>query len=130
MEDQSGPRPDRATDDEETISAESESPTRFPTPRRELVVKEGTNNEDDSSALLNMTENLPDEYDEQSRPSRGQIEAEGDRATTDGQLVARPESLQDYLDHKLSGSTSARHPADGRPDHLQPRFECYLKSPL
>src|SRR6185312_9831948 len=59
------------TDDEETISAESESPDALPDTERELVVKEGTNNEDDFERLLNMTENLPDEYDEQSRPSRG-----------------------------------------------------------
>ena len=50
-----------------------------------------------------MTENLPDEYEEQSRPSRGQIEAEGDRRHDQmANMVARPESLQDYLDHQLS----------------------------
>ena len=50
-----------------------------------------------------MTENLPDDYEERSRPSRGQIEAEGDRTHDQmANMVARPESLQDYLDHQLS----------------------------
>ena len=40
---------------------------------------DGTNNEDDFERLLNMAENLPDDYEEKSRPSRGEIEAESDR---------------------------------------------------
>jgi RNA polymerase sigma-54 factor len=70
---------------------------------RELVVDEANNNEDDFERLLNMADNLPDDYEEQSRPSRGQIEAEGDRRhDAMANMVARPESLLDYLDHQLS----------------------------
>ena len=36
---------------------------------RELVVKDAPNNEDDFERLLNMAENLPDDYEERSRPS-------------------------------------------------------------
>ena len=36
---------------------------------RELVVKDDRNNEDDFERLLNMAENLPDDYEERSRPS-------------------------------------------------------------
>jgi RNA polymerase sigma-54 factor len=70
---------------------------------RELVVQEGTNNEDDFERLMNMADNLPDEYEERSRPSRGQMEAEADRRhDTMANMVARPESLLEYLEHQLS----------------------------
>ena len=46
---------------------------------RELVVDDNTNNEDDFERLMNMADNLPDDYEERSRPSRGQMEAEADR---------------------------------------------------
>ena len=70
---------------------------------RELVVAEESNNEDDFERLLNMAESLPDEYEERSRPSRGQIEAEGDRRhDAMANMVARPESLLEYLEHQLS----------------------------
>ena len=67
------------TDDEETIAAETESPDAPSDGERELVVDDSSNQEDDFERLLNMAENLPDEYEELSRPSRGEIEAEGDR---------------------------------------------------
>ena len=92
---------------------------------RELVVKDDRNNEDDFERLLNMAENLPDDYEERSRPSMNRIEAEGDRRhDAMANMLARPESLADYL------ATSAelvrarrRGAADGRADHLQPRHE-------
>jgi RNA polymerase sigma-54 factor len=63
---------------EETVSV-ADSPDALPDTERELVVNDNTNNEDDFERLLNMAENLPDDYEERSRPSRGEIEAEGDR---------------------------------------------------
>src|SRR4051794_14360720 len=42
---------------------------------RELVVKDDRNNEDDFERLINMAENLPDDYEERSRPSSNRIEA-------------------------------------------------------
>ena len=70
---------------------------------RELVVQDDTNNEDDFERLLNMAENLPDDYEERSRPSRGQMEAESDRRhDAMANMVSRPESLLDYLQHQLS----------------------------
>jgi RNA polymerase sigma-54 factor len=63
---------------EETAVAEP-SPDAPEETERELIVDETNNNEDDFERLINMAENLPDEYEERSRPSRGQIEAEGDR---------------------------------------------------
>ncbi len=84
---------------EETV-VNPDSPTES---ERELVVGDDSNNEDDFERLLNMADNLPDVYEEQSRPSRGQIEAEGDRRhDAMANMVARPESLLEYLEHQLS----------------------------
>src|SRR6201989_2832198 len=70
---------------------------------RELVVKDDRNNEDDFERLLNMAENLPDDYEERSRPSMNRIEAEGDRRhDAMANMLARPETLVDYIHHQLS----------------------------
>jgi RNA polymerase sigma-54 factor len=70
---------------------------------RELVVKDDRNNEDDFERLINMAENLPDDYEERSRPSLNRIEQEGDRRhDAMANMLARPESLVDYLAHQLS----------------------------
>ncbi|MEQ8849301.1 RNA polymerase factor sigma-54 [Botrimarina sp.] len=70
---------------------------------QELVVDESSNNEDDFERLVNMAENLPDDYEERSRPSQGQIEADADRAFDQmANMTARPETLCDYLQHQLS----------------------------
>lgn len=82
--------------DEENPNAPTES-------EKELVVDEEHNNEDDFERLLNMADNLPDDYEERSRPSRDQIESEGDRQhDAMANISARPESLADYLHHQLS----------------------------
>ena len=87
--------PEEPTDGEPTSSvADTE---------RELVVADSPNNEDDFERLLNMAENLPDDYEERSRPSLNRIEAEGDRRhDAMANMLARPESLTDYLHHQLS----------------------------
>lgn len=70
---------------------------------KELVIDEAHNNEDDFERLINMADNLPDDYEERSRPSRGQMEADADRAhDAMANMVARPETLSDYLHHQLS----------------------------
>jgi RNA polymerase sigma-54 factor len=70
---------------------------------RELVVDEANNNEDDFERLMNMADNLPDDYEEQSRPSRDQIESAGDRQhDAMASISTRPESLAEYLEHQLS----------------------------
>ena len=90
--------------DEERPSEEQVSPDAPAESERELVVDDdSTNNEDDFERLVNMAENLPDDYEERSRPSRGQIEADSDRRQDMmANMVARPESLLDYLQHQLS----------------------------
>lgn len=89
--------------DAESLKEEVVSPDAPSESERELVVQEGTNNEDDFERLMNMADNLPDDYEERSRPSRGQMEAEADRRhDAMANMVSRPESLLDYLQHQLS----------------------------
>lgn len=83
----------------------NESPDAPAEGEKELVIDEsdGANNEDDFERLVNMAENLPDDYEERSRPSRGQMEADADRAhDAMANMVARPESFSDYLTHQLA----------------------------
>lgn len=89
--------PDEVAEDDDVAPASSIADTE-----RELVVKDD-NNEDDFERLLNMAENLPDDYEERSRPSLNRIEQEGDRRhDAMANMLARPESLVDYLAHQLS----------------------------
>ncbi|MCH2113992.1 MAG: RNA polymerase factor sigma-54 [Pirellulales bacterium] len=96
--DQAEPTGEEPFSGEEVVNADAPSEAE-----RELVVKDDTNNEEDFERLLNMADNMPADYEERSRPSRGQIEAEGDRRhDAMANMVSRPESLLDYLQHQLS----------------------------
>ncbi|MBN1854434.1 MAG: RNA polymerase factor sigma-54 [Pirellulales bacterium] len=89
--------------DLEQSDSETEDPNAPAETERELVVEDDSSNEADFERLINMAENLPYDYEERSRPSRGQIEAESDRRLDAmANMVARPESLLDYLHHQLS----------------------------
>src|SRR5688572_10725712 len=89
--------------DEPEEPQEGEPVSSIADTERELVVKDSPNNEDDFERLLNMAENLPDDYEERSRPSLNRIEQEGDRRhDAMANMLARPESLTDYLHHQLS----------------------------
>ena len=91
------------TEDQEILKEDAVNPDAPTESERELVVQEDTNNEDDFERLMNMADNLPDDYEERSRPSRGQMEAEADRRhDAMANMVSRPESLLDYLQHQLS----------------------------
>ena len=115
--DENEPEKPPTVDDEATSSvADTE---------RELVVKDDRNNEDDFERLLNMAENLPDDYEERSRPSLNRIEA-GRRSPPrrDGQH-AGPARIARRLSAPPAELVRARRagPPDGRADHLQPRHE-------
>lgn len=87
----------------EVVEIDAEANSSMSDTERELVVKDDRNNEDDFERLINMAENLPDDYEERSRPSLNRIEAEGDRRhDAMANMLARPESLVDYLHHQLS----------------------------
>src|SRR5438876_3313014 len=90
-------------ENEPEAPAEEEPASSVADTERELVVKDDRNNEDDFERLLNMAENLPDDYEERSRPSMNRIEQEGDRRhDAMANMLARPETLVDYLHHQLS----------------------------
>src|SRR6185295_6703484 len=78
-------------------SSDIENPNAPTEEERELVVDE-TKNEDDFERLLNMDEEWPDHFEERSRPSSTRVEEEGARKhDAMANMVARPQSLQDYL---------------------------------
>src|SRR5271168_3143514 len=82
--------------------AEAENPNAPTSEERELVVDETKNNEDDFERLLNMDEEWPDHFEERTRPSSTRLEEEGQRKhDAMANMVARPQSLQDYLHDQL-----------------------------
>ncbi len=83
-------------------NAEAENPNAPSEEERELVVGEEKNNEEDFERLLNMDEEWPDHFEERSRPSSTRVEEEGARKhDAMANMVARPQSLQDYLHDQL-----------------------------
>ncbi len=81
---------------------EVENPDAPSEEERELVVDENKNNEKDFERLLNMDEEWPDHFEERSRPSSTRVEEEGARKhDAMANMVARPQSLQDYLHDQL-----------------------------
>ncbi len=69
---------------------------------RELVIDEAHSNESDFERLLKMDEQWPEHFEERSHGSRGEIEEAGERKTDAmANIVARPQSLQDYLHDQL-----------------------------
>jgi RNA polymerase sigma-54 factor len=69
---------------------------------RELVINDTTGNEQDFERLLKMDEQWPDHFEERSRPSSNRVEEEGQRKhDAMANMVARPQSLQDYLHDQL-----------------------------
>ena len=98
----------------EEVSVDEEAKSSLADIERELVVKDDRNNEDDFERLLNMAENLPDDYEERSRPSMNRIEQEGDRRhDAMANMVARPET------HQIPASR-ARGPHGRAPPSLRP----------
>jgi RNA polymerase sigma-54 factor len=81
----------------ETVN--SDAPTMDDKP---LLVDEAKDNVDDFERLVNLNDEFPDTYEERSRPSSSRIEEEGDRKhDAMANMVARPQSLQDYLHDQL-----------------------------
>jgi RNA polymerase sigma-54 factor len=69
---------------------------------RELVIDEAHSNEDDFERLMKMDQQWPEQFEERSRPSRGEVEEAGERKQDAmANMVARPQSLQDYLRDQL-----------------------------
>jgi RNA polymerase sigma-54 factor len=85
------------------VAAESPEPPDSRTEEeRELVIDETHSNQDDFERLLKMDEQWPDHFEERWHGSRGEAEEAGERKTDAmANMVARPQSLQDYLHDQL-----------------------------
>jgi len=88
--------------EEPAETAEREPPDAPTDEERELVIDETNHNESDFERLMKMDEQWPDHFEERSRPSRAQMEEAGERKLDAmANMVARPQSLQDYLTDQL-----------------------------
>ena len=121
-----------ATLDTPATDVEQEHPDAPAEGERELVVDETNNNEADFERLIEIAEQWPDHFEERTRPSRGQVEMEGDRKhDAMANMVARPQSLHDYLHDQLGWfelDEKVRKMADRVIYNLDSNG--YLKSPL
>ncbi len=124
------PEAEQETDEAEK-STDPEQPDALAEGERELVVDE-KNNEEDFERLINLADDWPDHFEERSRPSRGMIDEEGDRKhDAMANMVARPQSLQDYLHDQLGWfdlESAVRQMADRIIYNLDSNG--YLKTPL
>ncbi|MFH1920710.1 MAG: RNA polymerase factor sigma-54 [Planctomycetota bacterium] len=90
--------PDLPAEEEE----EHEAPDSPSEEERELVIDETTDNEADFERLLKMDEEWPDHFEEHTRPSRNRVDEEGQRKhDAMANMVARPQTLEDYLHEQL-----------------------------
>jgi RNA polymerase sigma-54 factor len=81
---------------------ERENPDAPADAEKELVVDTAHDNAEDFERLLNIGEDLPETYEEHTRPSISRLDEESDRKhDAMANAVARHESLYDYLDHQL-----------------------------
>jgi RNA polymerase sigma-54 factor len=91
--------PDLPAEPEDELQEAPDAPTEE---ERELVIDETHNNEDDFERLMKLDEEWPDTFEERSRPSRNEVEEAGERKLDAmANMVARPQSLQDYLRDQL-----------------------------
>ncbi len=66
--------------------------------QKELVIEEGQGSEDDFERLLNLDKDIPDHFDEGTRPSSNRIQESGDRQhDMIANIVDRGETLQNHL---------------------------------
>lgn len=76
--------------------------------QKELVIEEGQGSEDDFERLLNLDKDIPDHFDEGSRPSSNRIQESGDRQhDMIANIVDRGETLQNHLLAQLHEMTLA-----------------------
>ncbi len=88
---------------DETSAEDEENPNAPTSEERELVVDETKNNEEDFERLLNLDEEWPDTFEERPRTSSTRMEEESNRKhDAIANMVARPQTLQDYLCDQLS----------------------------
>ncbi len=96
------PEPEREGEGDDA-PVQAENPDEPSAEERELVVDEAHNNAEDFERLLQMDEEFPEHFDERPRPSQNRLDEEGDRKhDAIANIVARPQTLHDYLRDQLS----------------------------
>lgn len=91
-----------ASRDEEPVNRLDEEVVPKDVEQKELVVEEGQGGEDDFERLLNLDKDVPDFFDENSRPSSNRIQEIGDRQhDMIANIVDRSETLQKFLIDQL-----------------------------
>ncbi|MEN6558168.1 MAG: RNA polymerase sigma-54 factor, partial [Thermoguttaceae bacterium] len=93
---------ERDTAPDDSFGENQQSPDAPAEGERELVIDENRSNEDDFERLMQMDEEWPDHFEERPHASRAEIEEAGERKLDAmANMVARPQSLQDYLHDQL-----------------------------
>jgi RNA polymerase sigma-54 factor len=94
--------PEAETPVDEAGMEDRESPDAPSDEERELVIDETHSNEQEFERLMKMDEEWPDHFEERAHSSRAEIEEAGDRKLDAmANMVARPQTLQDYLHDQL-----------------------------
>ncbi len=94
------------TQEEETAPAEEkpadEEYDPANDPQQELVIDEKGDNEEDFDRLAALSEDWAEHFNEETRPSSNRVEEEMDKKhDAMANMVARPQSLQDYLNDQV-----------------------------
>jgi RNA polymerase sigma-54 factor len=101
------------TEEAETTDKEAETPAEPEVapaeeydpandPQQELVIDEKGGNEEDFDRLAALTEDWAEHFNEETRPSSNRVDEETDRKhDAMANMVARPHSLQDYLNDQV-----------------------------
>ena len=91
-----------AHEDESANKLDKEEKETKDVDQKELVVEEGQGGEDDFERLLNLDNDIPDHFDESTRPSSNRIQESGDRQhDMIANIVDRGETLQRHLNRQL-----------------------------
>lgn len=97
-DEEGGPTEDGASLDDQPV-AETASTVEH---EEELVIDEKGDNEEDFDRLAELNEDWADHFNEESRPSSNRIDEESDKKhDAMANMVARPQSLQDYLNDQV-----------------------------
>jgi RNA polymerase sigma-54 factor len=121
-------------DFQEDRVAEVENPDAPTESEKELVVDEKQDNVEDFERLDELDRELPEFFDDSPRRSGNQISEDADRRHDQfANIVARPESLHDYLTHQLGEldlDPEVREIAERIISTLDPQDGGYFRSSL
>jgi RNA polymerase sigma-54 factor len=90
-----------ALDEGQGLGVEEYDPANDP--QQELVIDDKGDNEEDFDRLASLSEDWAEHFNEESRPSSNRIDEDMDKKhDAMANMVARPQSMQDYLNDQVS----------------------------